>query len=466
MLQGLVLRVTDTRDGSATEHKFARFPVRIGRSQLNDLTLPYPFVSQFHCIIELGEGELMLRDLGSRNGTLVPGGRAPAYEPLSLAKGNNSFVVSALLFEGQMAHVDPRTIPRREQLTIHTPTGTQVVGQRSDTTAFSAVDLDAVTKALARSRALAASIPSADRAGADPSNAPLPPELARLYNLYHQYRNAWAQLRAALVETLRTASPQQQGALLEWVRSSLAGLDSEPEFQRIAASYAPAGAADPGAVRRAEAAALKGLQMLASLYARGQAPPSTETEVMRFLSKVRDTLDVFFNAFIPLRDGQRQFASQLNLARRASRPDVAEMAASYGVESARDPSELARWLLDWRDEYSSGHQALEGAFADLMIHQIAMLNGVMRGVKTLLHELSPATVESAYHRPGNHGGGWSFGPFRYRRLWELFRTRHADIDDGERRVFTMLFGGDFARIYNQFMDEATSDGGGVPRNGP
>jgi type VI secretion system protein ImpI len=462
---GLVLRITDTRDGSMNEHPFVRFPVRIGRNQLNDLTLPHPFVSQFHCIVELHEGELTLRDLGSRNGTLVPNGRAPAHEPLALAQANNSFVISALLFEGRLVQVDPRAIPRREQMAIQAPNGTQVIGQAGDTTAFAPADLSAIAKAVARSRDLAGGASSTHRAGQAPSDAAPSPELTRLYNLYHQYRNAWAQFRTALTETLRTTPLIQQAALLEWVRATLGGIDNEPDFHQIASRTQP-GAPDAGATRRAETAALQGLQMLSVLYTKGRTFPSTDAEVMRFLSKIRDTLDVFLGAFIPLRDGQRQFASQLNVARRPSRPDMAEMAASYGVESARDSTELAGWLLDWRDEYSSGHQALEGAFADLMIHQIAMLNGVMRGVKTLLHELSPAAIEGSLDERKNNGSGWVFGPFRYRALWGVFRKKHADFDDGERRIFTLLFGKDFAQIYTQFMDEATSDTSASPRHGP
>ncbi|HEU4538339.1 MAG TPA: FHA domain-containing protein, partial [Polyangiaceae bacterium] len=254
---GLVLRVTDTRDGSSSEYRFARFPVRIGRNQLNDLTLAYPFVSQFHCIIELRESELMLRDLGSRNGTLVPNGRAPAYEPLPLAQVGHSFVVSALLFEARLADVDPRSIPRREQLALHAPGGTQVVGHDVDTTAFAPADLDAIAKAVARSRALSGSAPAA--------GAGLSPELTRLYNLYHQYRNAWAQFRGALAETLRQTPLVQQAALIEWVRTALAGVENEPEFQQMAAPHGRPGAPDPAATRRAEAAALRGLQLLSAL---------------------------------------------------------------------------------------------------------------------------------------------------------------------------------------------------------
>jgi type VI secretion system protein ImpI len=459
----LVVRVTDTRDNTSKDYQFARFPVRIGRNFLNDLTLPYSFVSQFHCIVELRENELMLRDLGSRNGTLVPEGRAPPYEPLSLARHNNSFVISALLVECALVHVDPRAIPRREQLAIQAPADTVVSQFSGETTAFSSNVLDAVALAVARSRSNAT--PAQKAPGAAPAAEALPPELLRLHTLYQQYRVAWAQLRQALTHTVAQTPAAQRAALLEWVRSAFGGIDNEPEFQHLAAAYAPAGSPDPATTRRAEVAALRGVQTLASLYIKRGNPPSTEREVVQFLSKVRDTLDVFLNAFLPLRDGQRQFASQLNLGRRPTHPDMHEMAASYGVESARDATELARWLLDWHDEYAAGHQALEGAFADLMIHQIAMLNGVMRGVKALLQELSPAVLEGFLQQARTNGAGWTFGPFRYRALWHLFRSRHADVDDGERRIFTLLFGGDFAQAYSQMMDEATSDEKGGGRRG-
>jgi DNA-binding NtrC family response regulator len=46
---------------------------RIGKAAANDLTLSDPTVSRFHCVIELTPHGLMLRDLGSTNGTQVGG---------------------------------------------------------------------------------------------------------------------------------------------------------------------------------------------------------------------------------------------------------------------------------------------------------------------------------------------------------------------------------------------------------
>jgi DNA-binding NtrC family response regulator len=46
---------------------------RIGKAAANDLTLSDPTVSRFHCVIEYTPQGLMLRDLGSTNGTQVGG---------------------------------------------------------------------------------------------------------------------------------------------------------------------------------------------------------------------------------------------------------------------------------------------------------------------------------------------------------------------------------------------------------
>jgi hypothetical protein len=46
---------------------------RFGRSPKNDFVIEHPTVSARHCEIELGEGELILRDCHSTNGTFVGG---------------------------------------------------------------------------------------------------------------------------------------------------------------------------------------------------------------------------------------------------------------------------------------------------------------------------------------------------------------------------------------------------------
>ena len=48
-----------------------KLKTRIGRERDNDLTLTDPRVSRYHTSIELVEGEWVIQDMGSANGTLV-----------------------------------------------------------------------------------------------------------------------------------------------------------------------------------------------------------------------------------------------------------------------------------------------------------------------------------------------------------------------------------------------------------
>lgn len=74
-----------------------QFPVIIGRSSSAGIQIKDSWVSKAHCQIEAREDALVVRDLGSRNGTLVNGAvaketRLSAGDKLTI--GLTSFVVS------------------------------------------------------------------------------------------------------------------------------------------------------------------------------------------------------------------------------------------------------------------------------------------------------------------------------------------------------------------------------------
>ena len=75
MALALVAKVFDTQANQQFDATFERFPVRIGRHQLNDLQIDRPYVSQFHAAIDLRETQIFIRDLGSTNGTAYQGRR-------------------------------------------------------------------------------------------------------------------------------------------------------------------------------------------------------------------------------------------------------------------------------------------------------------------------------------------------------------------------------------------------------
>ncbi len=63
-----------------------RLPAVIGRSRSTDVTLGNPLISRHHCEVFEADGLLMLRDLGSLNGTYVGETRLSA-EPIALEPG-------------------------------------------------------------------------------------------------------------------------------------------------------------------------------------------------------------------------------------------------------------------------------------------------------------------------------------------------------------------------------------------
>ena len=72
-------------------------PSKIGRSRDADLTIPHPMISRQHCEVFETDGLLMLRDLGSLNGTMI-GGRRVKEAPLP---PQAEFTVGPLTFRAE-----------------------------------------------------------------------------------------------------------------------------------------------------------------------------------------------------------------------------------------------------------------------------------------------------------------------------------------------------------------------------
>src|SRR5215469_8000716 len=97
---GLHVRVRfRSPDGSVQgERVVAQMPVRIGRNLMNDCPIAHPFVSEFHAIIDVVNGQLSVRDLNSRNGVYGQDfTRLPAGVPVPLASLGNMFILARAL---------------------------------------------------------------------------------------------------------------------------------------------------------------------------------------------------------------------------------------------------------------------------------------------------------------------------------------------------------------------------------
>lgn len=73
----LEIRIKAPPSGPDRTLTFSKSPIRIGRNQLNDISLDNPFVSEWHGTIRFDERSVAYFDLGSTNGTLLDGQRLP-----------------------------------------------------------------------------------------------------------------------------------------------------------------------------------------------------------------------------------------------------------------------------------------------------------------------------------------------------------------------------------------------------
>ncbi|MDB5216756.1 MAG: hypothetical protein JWO86_4683 [Myxococcaceae bacterium] len=422
MPNGLKLRITNTVNNTCVDRTFTRFPVRIGRSTLNDLNILDRFVSQFHAVVELHGGELMLRDLGSSNGTKVGGNRAPAHEPTPLALHKNAFAIGPLVVEARVVEVQeeeeaeepapqtlgPASLDEDDESVLENSFITNI----NQTLAFDNIDNAEVAAARAKlEQVLKGEAPA-------PVRPPAPkPKLDGTLMLHGEAAN----LQRAGKAGLQAPTP----AAGQPFPSHLAPQPNAAEVKQ----------------RRLEQIALQGVREIARALLPKSPPLEEPEDLVRFLSKVRDTIEVFLRCFIPLREGYRQFASQMQIQR----------GGAGSIENAKDERELAFHLLDWSVRGGEAHRAVEGTFADLMIHQLALLHALMRGVKSLLDALSPKAVDVAFEELAKQGKtNFSWGPWRFKELWRVYNAKHGDVDDGDKRMFSALFGPDFAESYKQY----------------
>jgi type VI secretion system protein ImpI len=212
---------------------------------------------------------------------------------------------------------------------------------------------------------------------------------------------------------------------------------------------APQRASDPGAVGKntqyfgmaLEVLALLGLRELGQSLVPGQ-PLDTTGDIARLITKLHDTVEVFCRCFVPLREGYAQFVSSMDLQQAASQRALNRSNAYRKVEYARDPAHIASALLDWRDPAFDAPAAVEGIFADLMLHQVALLDGVMQGVRALLSDLSPDNIEKLVDEKRSIPLG------RYRALWQAYRERFEALSQ-ESEAFARIFGSEFAAAYRE-----------------
>lgn len=406
------VRVEDPKTQFGFERTFQRLPVRIGRSPLNDLHLDFPSVSAFHAVLEEHDGQVMLRDLGSKNGTRVKSGLLPPNQLVDLSQHRNQFAILPVLLT---------TFPIQAEVN-KAPIGPKNV-LKSATTMFE-------LSPLASSQAIA------------PPSQDFQRILDTLASAVAMSRDANHAMMKQIEGALASTSADARSSLAEQIGKRFPDIAQRPEGRALLNRHAPAiafSAQSPELV-------VEAIKEIAEQQMPTLGAPERPEELGTYLTQVNEALRVFLECFLQLREGWRQTESEFGIGKRRLPTD--DLSAATNTEG------LAHFLFDWRNRDFSAAQDLERAFADMMINHVALIGGVKEGAKSVVQELSPEAIEQEANDPKHAGTGswWPFG--RHQKLWSIYCARHADMAE-EQRLFRVLFGRAFGEVFNEFRDRPT-----------
>ena len=267
------------------------------------------------------------------------------------------------------------------------------------------------------------------------------PFIRQLVPYLEAYRSAWSNVYRLVYEHLTRLMPDVRTGYIKRLLIEHPSLSQEGDFQKIAQYYSvPAHECGELGMPDAAMAALVELQQTLSPDSPALDDP---TKLIGFARRLRDSMEVFLKCFVSLRDGYQEFETEVL---RKERYD--EQGNRVGM--AKDDRELGGVLFGPEaTEETSRH--LHEVFVEVMTHQVALMNGVMEGVRQLLDKLAPATIEQEYERKGRKGGLFSS---RFEALWKFYETCHGDYSGEDKETFLIIFGPQFAGAYAKTTGEA------------
>ncbi len=406
-MSNLIVEVVDTEKNLRQAYTFDRAPIRIGRSPLNELPLDRSFVSHCHGVLQFDARRCEFVDLGSTNGTFLGAERLAKNQSVALTADSVLLIGSLELRvrHGSNSRLETRASYAFRPSHLNDVASPQVAGSAPPPAVLAGPI--AASAAAALSTAATAEI---------------------LAPLYVQYRAGFRALFAALTASV-PAGADREGMAAELL-GRFPELAQEAEFRRwLGTDRAPSASTPPPADAAAVLASALGLRLSPDAYG-------------AFVERLGQVIERFTLAFIELRRGHRQFARDLSVP-------TSSDAALDRIEDARA---LVQHLLDPAAPPTRVDD-LSRAYADAMLHQVALLNGMMAGARELLADLSPTALSA-----GSASGpvAWLSRVFGRDERWTRLR-RHFDDLTEEGTLSSVLLGRGFARAYAAAMGQTSSD---------
>jgi hypothetical protein len=278
-----------------------------------------------------------------------------------------------------------------------------------------------------------------------PAAGKVNPWVEGLVTPYLDYRRTWHLLYAQLNLSLGDLPESQRGPALDALAARFPALEQEEEFQKLRASLAVPRTAvtpTPALLPRSEAG---GATSVVAAFAQSYAPASqalaTPAQVEQFMGRLAQVLEAFGNAYLALRKGKEQFEQEMG---------VASGDAKGVLQRTRNVGEVLRYLLELGKGSADRVEQLTRSFADVMIHQVALLNGIREGarglVANLLREMPRRGVSARFDLLD-----WLLP---YRARWRRLEERQRLLLDEDSALTSVLFGNEFARSYASVASEA------------
>jgi predicted component of type VI protein secretion system len=166
------------------------------------------------------------------------------------------------------------------------------------------------------------------------------------------------------------------------------------------------------------------------------AAPSSISESER-LARCQRILEGFSDAFVALKKGYEEFGAEVG---------VRPLAGSTPVHRARSGREVMDHLLAPTLDVEGCLRDLKAVFADMGIHQIAMMEGITQGIRSLLESLDPGVH-------GTQAGSGAFFRSRSKDRWARYQERFATLIAEDTALHAEIFGAEFARAYASVASE-------------
>lgn len=416
-------RLAVTREGREggfrAERPLEGSELTIGRASDNDVVLPDPQkrISGRHARLEKREGVWYLQDLDSKNGTYVGERRLEPHQPVALRVGS-TFTIEDFRFELVGTSEDlERTVERADPSRRAERVATELLVL----CARHAQDDPAERRGLIREAlrtAVADLAPEAARAVCSQVRARFPSAGSARGDGRGDGRGAGRGDGRGDRSGVRPGG--RPGDRREDGREDLRK-DRDEEDRDFA---------------RQEALYRAGYEVIRDLSARllGEADFGAADEVRVFGRLIEQMVLATCQWLSRCLKGRREFENQFS----------AELTLIFSKEQnpikavETSPEAIGRWLLDWRDDpdCDARSAALEGAFKDLTLHQLALLSGVQDCLREVLERLDPRAMEARIRSAAR--GALSRLLLKVslqRRAWREYVVRHGELFQENSKLF-------------------------------